>query len=186
MHFSIDRIVHTTAFDKPVVDHWLERKISQTAAGSTEKDRSDDRPLQRRARYRLSYIPLPHCYIVHIVFTDCDYNSNNVSWVCASLINWWNWHCHVVTHFNFRKCHTTSFHHLLRLFNLRFIDSFSVQHNVLLLGGHWREDLGIRWSIFRNGHFWSGGHWREDPGIRWSIFRNGHFWVNPSLRLPVN
>ena len=60
MHFSIDRTVHTTAFDKPVVDHWLglERKIAQTAAGSTEKDRSDDRLLQRRARYRLSYIPL--------------------------------------------------------------------------------------------------------------------------------
>ena len=39
MHFSIDRTVHTTvAFDKPVVDHWLERKIAQTAAGSTEKD----------------------------------------------------------------------------------------------------------------------------------------------------
>ena len=36
MHFSIDRTVHTTAFDKPVVDHWLERKIAQTAAGSTE------------------------------------------------------------------------------------------------------------------------------------------------------
>ena len=53
MHFSIDRTVHTTAFVKPVVDHWLERKIAQTAAGSTEKDRSDDRPLQRRARYRL-------------------------------------------------------------------------------------------------------------------------------------
>ena len=34
MHFSIDRTVHTTAFDKPVVDHWLERKIAQTAAGS--------------------------------------------------------------------------------------------------------------------------------------------------------
>ena len=28
MHFSIDRTVHTTAFDKPVVDHWLERKIT--------------------------------------------------------------------------------------------------------------------------------------------------------------
>ena len=60
MHFSIDRTVHTTAFDKPVVDHWLERKIAQTAAGYTEKDRSDDRPLQKRARYRLSYIPLSY------------------------------------------------------------------------------------------------------------------------------
>ena len=37
MHFSIDRTVHTTAFDKPVVDHWLKRKIAQSAAGSTEK-----------------------------------------------------------------------------------------------------------------------------------------------------
>ena len=55
MHFSIDRTVHTTAFDKPVVDHWLERKIAQTAAGSTEKDRSDDRPLQRRARSDIKY-----------------------------------------------------------------------------------------------------------------------------------
>ena len=63
MHFSIDRTVHTTAFDKPVVDHWLERKIAQTAAGSTEKDRSDDRLLQRQARYRLSYIPL-HIYLI--------------------------------------------------------------------------------------------------------------------------
>ena len=27
MHVSIDRTVHTTDFDKPVVDHWLERKI---------------------------------------------------------------------------------------------------------------------------------------------------------------
>ena len=34
MHFSIDRTVHTTAFDKLVVDHWMERKIAQTAAGS--------------------------------------------------------------------------------------------------------------------------------------------------------
>ena len=61
MHFSISRTVHTTAFDKPVVDHWLERKIAQTAAGSTE-DRSDDRPLQRRARYRqLHPAPLLPC-----------------------------------------------------------------------------------------------------------------------------
>ena len=28
MHFSIDRTVHTTAFDKPLIDHWLERKIT--------------------------------------------------------------------------------------------------------------------------------------------------------------
>ena len=73
MHFSIDRTVHTTAFDKPVVDHWLERKIAQPADGSTEKDRSDDRPLQRRARYRLSYIPLPNNICVSVYVCMCMY-----------------------------------------------------------------------------------------------------------------
>ena len=29
MHHSTDRIAHTTAFDKPVVEHWLERDIAQ-------------------------------------------------------------------------------------------------------------------------------------------------------------
>ena len=44
MHFSIDRTVHTTAFDKQVVDHWLEWKIAQTTAGSTERiDPTTDR-----------------------------------------------------------------------------------------------------------------------------------------------
>ena len=71
MHFSIDRTVHTMAFDKPVVDHWLEQKIAQTAAGSTEKDRSDDRPLQSRARYQLSYIPLLYG-IIHMVKDHSD------------------------------------------------------------------------------------------------------------------
>ena len=77
MHFSIDRTVHTTAFDKPVVDHWLEWKITQTAAGSTEKDRSDDRPLQRRARYRLSYIPLSQHSVNGLVlrFTNINHVS---------------------------------------------------------------------------------------------------------------
>ena len=69
MHFSIDRTVHTTAFDKPVVDHWLERKITQTAAGSTEKDRSDDRPLQRWTRYRLSCVWVcMHVYIYIYIY----------------------------------------------------------------------------------------------------------------------
>ena len=29
MHFSIDRTVHTTAFDKPVVDHWFLSSYSE-------------------------------------------------------------------------------------------------------------------------------------------------------------
>ena len=31
MRFPTDRILHKTAFDGPVVDHYLERKIAQTA-----------------------------------------------------------------------------------------------------------------------------------------------------------
>ena len=59
MHFSIDRTIHTTAYDKPVVDHWLERKIAQTAAGSTEKDRSDDRPLHGAGTLSTELHPAP-------------------------------------------------------------------------------------------------------------------------------
>ena len=51
MHFPKDRTAHTMTFDEPVVEHWLEWKIAQTADGSTKKDRSDDRPLQTRVRY---------------------------------------------------------------------------------------------------------------------------------------
>ena len=29
MYHPTDRITHTTAFVKPVVEHWLERKIAQ-------------------------------------------------------------------------------------------------------------------------------------------------------------
>ena len=29
MHHPTDRITHTTAFDTPVVEHWLEREIAQ-------------------------------------------------------------------------------------------------------------------------------------------------------------
>ena len=55
MHFSIDRTVHTTAFDKPVVDHWLERKITQTAAGSTEKAECTENVLEK-ARFQLALL----------------------------------------------------------------------------------------------------------------------------------
>ena len=32
MHYPSDRITHTTAFDTPVVEHWLEREIAQWVA----------------------------------------------------------------------------------------------------------------------------------------------------------
>ena len=40
MHHPTDRIIHTAAFVKPVVEHWLEREIAQWV--HTMKDRSDD------------------------------------------------------------------------------------------------------------------------------------------------
>ena len=36
-----DRTAHTTAFDGPAVDHWLDRKIAQTVNASAVQDRSD-------------------------------------------------------------------------------------------------------------------------------------------------
>ena len=29
MHHSIDRIIHTIAFDTPAVEHWLEQEIAE-------------------------------------------------------------------------------------------------------------------------------------------------------------
>ena len=40
MHHPTDRIVHTTAFVTPVVEHWLEREIAQWVHPMT--DRPDD------------------------------------------------------------------------------------------------------------------------------------------------
>ena len=37
--FPTDRKAHTTSFDGPVVEHWLELKIAQIANGSTVQDR---------------------------------------------------------------------------------------------------------------------------------------------------
>ena len=39
IHFLTDRTAQTTAVDGPVMDHWLEGKIAQTANGSTVQDR---------------------------------------------------------------------------------------------------------------------------------------------------
>ena len=38
MHFLTDRTAHTTAIDGPVVDHWLEQKMAQTANASTMQE----------------------------------------------------------------------------------------------------------------------------------------------------
>ena len=54
MHHPTDRIAHTTAFVKPVVEHWLEREIAQWV--HRMKDRSDDPSHHERTLLPRSYI----------------------------------------------------------------------------------------------------------------------------------
>ena len=56
MHHPIDRIVHTTAFVTPVVEHWLEREIARWV--HPMKDRSDDPSHHERTLLPRSYISL--------------------------------------------------------------------------------------------------------------------------------
>ena len=57
MHHPTDRIIHTTAFVTPVVEHWLEREIAQWV--HPMKDRSDDPSHHERTLLPQSYISLP-------------------------------------------------------------------------------------------------------------------------------
>ena len=56
MHHPTDRIAHTTAFDTPVVEHWLEREIAQWV--HPMKDRPDDPSHHERTLLPRSYISL--------------------------------------------------------------------------------------------------------------------------------
>ena len=56
MHHPTDRIVHTTAFVTPVVEHWMEREIAQWV--HPMKDRSDDPSRHERTPLPRSYISL--------------------------------------------------------------------------------------------------------------------------------
>ena len=51
MHFHTDRTALTTAFDRPIVDHWLEWKIAKIANAPTMHARLDDPNLYRRVLY---------------------------------------------------------------------------------------------------------------------------------------
>ena len=59
MQFPTDNTAHTTAYDGPAVDHWLEQKIAQTANATAVQDRSGDRNVYRWVLYHLSYVALP-------------------------------------------------------------------------------------------------------------------------------
>ena len=54
MHHPTDRIIHTTAFVTPVVEHWLEREIAQWV--HPMKDRSDDPSHHARMLLPRSYM----------------------------------------------------------------------------------------------------------------------------------
>ena len=56
MHHPTDRIAHSTAFVTPVVEHWLEREITQWV--HPMKDRSDDPSHHERTLLPRSYISL--------------------------------------------------------------------------------------------------------------------------------
>ena len=57
MHHPTNRIMHTTAFVTPVVEHWPEREIAQCV--HPMKDRSDDISHHERTLLPQSYISLP-------------------------------------------------------------------------------------------------------------------------------
>ena len=62
MHFSIDRTVHTTAFDKPVVDHWLEQKIVMYQVSTVTYQVSTNRSSEH-CNIELTNILGEHCNI---------------------------------------------------------------------------------------------------------------------------
>ena len=57
MHHPTDRIIYTTAFVTPVMEHWLEREIAQWV--HSMKDQSDDPSHHERTLLPQSYISLP-------------------------------------------------------------------------------------------------------------------------------
>ena len=59
MHSPTDRTAHTTAFDGPVVDDWLELKIAQTENASAMQDQYTMQEDPNLVFYRLSQAPPP-------------------------------------------------------------------------------------------------------------------------------
>ena len=58
MHHPTDRIIHTMAFVKPVVEHWLEREIAQWV--HPMKDRSDDLSHHERTLFNVLRVQWSH------------------------------------------------------------------------------------------------------------------------------
>ena len=72
MHHPTDRIIHTTAFGTPVVEHWLEREIAQWV--HPMKDRSDDPSYHERTILPRSYISLIRGIRAKLVYDEIKVN----------------------------------------------------------------------------------------------------------------
>ena len=84
MHHPTNRIIHTTAFVTPVVEHWLEREIAQWV--HPMKDRSDDPSHHERTLLPRSYISLLHVTEIETCYREND--SVNVSQIDDAMINY--------------------------------------------------------------------------------------------------
>ena len=85
MHHPTDRIIHTTACVTPVVEHWLEREITQWV--HPMKDRSDEPSHHERTLLPQSYISLMFLYEA-ILMAHCCGSSLDcpcISWALTPL-----------------------------------------------------------------------------------------------------
>ena len=81
MQFPKNRTAHTTYFDGPVVDQWLECKIGQTANAYTMQDRAalqEDPNLYSWVLQHVSQIPLPNVVRYNNKYKSLTVNKSTV------------------------------------------------------------------------------------------------------------
>ena len=84
MYFPTDRTAHITAFDGPIVDHWLERKIAQPANAVIGQSKPTQvGALPPRAKFR--------CCV-----DLCIYVSSFPAWMCLCIHGWLDGHIYVM------------------------------------------------------------------------------------------
>ena len=92
MHFPTDRSAYTPTFDGPIVYHWLEHKIAQTANASAMQNPSAmqaDQNLYSRVLYHLTYIaPLFYILVTSKIISgrvsSCDRAQSKTTLRCCS------------------------------------------------------------------------------------------------------
>ena len=71
MHHPTDRIIHTSAFVTPVMEHWLERETAEWV--HPMKDRSDDPSHHEQTLLPWNYISLKQNKNMSIILPAIDY-----------------------------------------------------------------------------------------------------------------